>query len=80
MSNADKLFKELGYKKLETDFYINYSKEYETHTAYIEFNNAQKLICTLVKLNEPKAKNVWQSFNAQKIKAIYLKCEELRLV
>ena len=77
MTNADKLFKELGYEKRETDFYITYRKEYETHTAYIEFNKAQKIISTTIIEKEPEGNGIWQDFNAQKIKAINEKCKEL---
>lgn len=77
MTNADKMFKELGYDKLETGYYITYRKKYETHTAYIEFNKAQKTICTTIIEKEPKGCGIWQDFNAQKIEAIYEKCKEL---
>lgn len=77
MTNADKIFEELGYEKRETLSYITYRKEYETHTAYIEFNKAQKTICTTVIEKEPKGYGIWQDFNAPKIKAIYEKLKEL---
>lgn len=77
MTEADKIFKELGYKKRETDFSICYGKEYETHTAYIEFNKELKRIATTILEKEPKGNGIWQDFNAEKIKAIYLKCEEM---
>lgn len=74
---ADKMFEELGYIKRETIFYITYRKEYETHTAYIEFNKAKKIISTTIIEKEPKGNGIWQDFNAQKIKAINEKVKEL---
>lgn len=77
MTNADKMFEELGYEKLETFFHITYKKEYETHTAYIDFNEALKIISTTITEKEPKGNGIWQDFNAQNIKAIYEKVLEL---
>lgn len=77
LSEADRIFEELDYKKTETKTYIRYSKDYATHKATIEFNLEDKTVETNIENKHMKEFNVWQSFNGKKIKAILLKCEEL---
>lgn len=81
MSEADKLFEELGYKKIEDKHNIDFNKLYK-------FNNGDKInekirFCKLDKYvhienyNYDSGITFGKYLDMQELKAIYKKCEEL---
>ena len=75
MSEADKLFEELGYKKKNKGIYVEYIKvEKEVEEEYVISFMLNTIMATLYKngyITKPLA------FNMQELKAINLKCKEL---
>ena len=67
MTKADKLFKELGYKKTEDDYKIYYESKADQATGYISFVFDKKC----------KNINIDTFISMPKLKAIIKKCEEL---
>ena len=70
MSEADKMFMELGYKKVDNGeqvFYVKSDKE-------IKFNKWLRCICSI------DSNYKWQYIDMQELKAINKKCEELRWI
>lgn len=72
MSEADKMFEELGYKKIFEKYIDLYSIIYISDDISIEFTSDKELIIT----NRSKT---YKSaiLSMQEIKAIYMKCKEL---
>jgi hypothetical protein len=84
MSEADKLFEELGYKKIEDKHNIDFNKLYK-------FNNGDKInekirFCKLDKYvhienyNYDSGITFGKYLDMQELKAIYKKCEELEWI
>lgn len=81
MNNADKMFEELGYKKIEDKYNIDFNKLYK-------FNSGDKInekirFCKLDKYvhienyNYDSGITFGKYLNMQELKAINKKCEEL---
>lgn len=71
LSKADKMFEELGYKKLETRWDEDNQIHFITYTSddtYIEFNLDTKWM------------EITNTFNMQELKAINEKCKELQWI
>ena len=75
MSDADKLFKELEFKKIyDTEYGITYSKEGKDRIfRYIKFQKSACMI--IVEYDEDES----CYFGMQELKAINMKCKELRM-
>ena len=72
MSEADKMFEELGYE-IKTNYYSidnSYVYTYKKNSDFIRFNTADRKMVTLYKT----------VFNMQELKAINKKCEELKWI
>lgn len=76
MTEADKLFKELGYEKLIKDYEIRYIKEFKLKRARHIIFFSDKEICVCEE-NENRLAVIRDWFNMQELKAIKLKCKEL---
>ena len=70
MSEADKLFEELGYEKEEYNPNVIYYTSNILDTIYFAFNKNTKKVC-FIENNEAG------DISMQELKAIYLKCKEL---
>ena len=70
MSEADKLFEELGYEKEEYNPDVIYYTSNILDTIYFAFNKNTKKVC-FIENNEAG------DISMQELKAIYLKCKEL---
>lgn len=84
MNNADEMFEELGYKKIEDKHNIDFNKLYK-------FNNGDKInekirFCKLDKYvhienyNYDSGITFGKYLDMQELKAIYKKCEELEWI
>ena len=70
MSEADKIFEELGYEKEEYNPNVIYYTSNILDTIYFAFNKNTKKVC-FIENNEAG------DISMQELKAIYLKCKEL---
>lgn len=70
MSEADKIFEELGYEKEEYNPDVIYYTSNILDTIYFVFNKNTKKVC-FIENNEAG------DISMQELKAIYLKCKEL---
>ena len=70
MSEADKMFEELGYEKEEYNPDVIYYTSNILNTIYFAFNKNTKKVC-FIENNEAG------DISMQELKAIYLKCKEL---
>ena len=79
MSKADKMFKELGYKKITKNFYnyLEYIKqEYEELQLVISFNGQSKtFMCAMYQFGETKSRGM--ATTMQELQAINEKVKEL---
>ena len=70
MSEADKMFEELGYEKEEYNPDVIYYTSNILDTIYFAFNKNTKKVC-FIENNEAG------DISMQELKSIYLKCKEL---
>ncbi|MEE1142887.1 MAG: hypothetical protein U0L22_04560 [Bacteroidales bacterium] len=79
MSNADKMFKELGYKKITKNFYnyLEYTKqENEELQLVISFNGQSKtFMCAMYQFGEKRSRGM--ATTMQELQAINEKVKEL---
>lgn len=76
MSEADKMFEELGYKKIETDGdnLLEYKKQFPGYSKFIRFDLLDRIFTSFYYMS-----NMQSYLNMQELQAINKKVEELRM-
>ena len=74
MSEVDRLFEELGYKKIETDGdnVLEYKKQFPGYSKFIRFDLLDRIFTSFYYMS-----NMQSYLNMKELQAINKKCEEL---
>lgn len=77
MSEADKMFEELGYKKIETDGdnLLEYKKQFPGYSKFIRFDLLDRIFTSFYYMS-----NMQPYLNIKELQAINMKCKELKFV